>query len=223
MNALENKVVLVTGAGRGIGRTLAESFASHGAQVCANDISPLNVEAVCETITAQGGRARAYVMDIAKKMSAQALLNEVTDDFGQIDVLVNAAAVEPRGALLKMDEWDIMRTLQVNLIGAFVMTQSAGRIMRAQGGGLILNIAPLAGRESARDRAAYVASKFGLIGFTRQAALELAEEGIRINLLGSGLGPLATHNVSGHDIAELALSFCCGEWQHATGWLVNLS
>lgn len=223
MDTLKNKVVLVTGAGRGIGRVLAESFAAHGAQVCANDISPMNVEKVTETIQAQGGQAQAYIVDIAKKMSAQALINEVTDQWGRIDILVNAASVEPAKPLLDMDEWDISRAIQVNLVGTFLMTQSVGRIMRAQGSGLILNIAPLAGRETAADRAAYVASKFGVIGFTRQAALELSPAGIRINLLGTGLGPLATHHLIDRDIAEIALSFSIGEWRTATGWLVNLA
>lgn len=219
---MQEKVVLITGAGRGVGRVLAESFAAHGARVCLNDISPLNVEAAAAAIQEQGGQAEVFVMDISKKMSAQALLNEVTDALGRVDVLVNAASVEPDADALAMDEWDLLRALQVNLAGAFVMTQSAARVMRAQGGGVVLNIAALAGRFELPGRAAYVASKFGLVGFTRHAAPELAAAGVRMNLLGTGLGALATHHLPGFDVAEVALELCIGRWREASGWCVDI-
>ncbi len=218
---MQEPVVLLTGAGRGVGRALAQAFAARGARVCLNDISPLNVEAAAEEIRAAGGQAQAFVMDVAKKISAQALLNQVTDAYGRLDVLVNAAAVEPTGAVLAMDEWDILRTLQVNLLGAFLMTQSAARVMRAQGGGLVLNLADLRGRENQPERTAYVASQYGLVGFTRQAAPELAAAGVRLNLLGRGLGALATHTAPQQSLTEAALAFWRGEWQEASGRVVE--
>ena len=115
MTDFKGKVVLITGAGKGSGRTLAKAFARQGATVAANDISPINVEEAVEEIRAQGGDARAYVDDIAKKVGAQALVKQVEDDFGHIDILVNHAAVEPRSPLLDMDEWDWHRVLDVNL------------------------------------------------------------------------------------------------------------
>ncbi|HMB23688.1 MAG TPA: SDR family NAD(P)-dependent oxidoreductase [Anaerolineales bacterium] len=186
MDWLKDKVVLITGAGKGSGRSLAEAFARQGAIVAANDISPINVEEVVEQIRTQGGRAKAYIDDIAKKVGVQNIVNQVEDDFGQIDVLVNHAAVEPRVPLLNMDEWDWHRVLDVNLTGAFLMTQSVGRVMRARGSGVIVNLIA----ESARDEneAAFVASMQGLAAFTRQAAHELSPYGIRVHLAENASG-----------------------------------
>ena len=140
MDTLKDKVVLITGAGKGSGRILAQAFAEHGSLVAANDISPINVEEVIDQILAKGGRAKAYIDDVAKKVGVQNIINQVEDDFGRIDILINHAAVEPHVPLLDMDEWDWHRVLDVNLTGAFLMTQSVGRVMRAQGSGVILNL-----------------------------------------------------------------------------------
>ncbi len=188
MTDLKDKVVLITGAGKGSGRLLAESFAKRGATLAANDISPINVEEVVDHIVAKGGRARAYIDDVAKKVGAQNIVKQVEDDFGRIDILINHAAVEPHVPLLDMDEWDWHRVLDVNLTGAFLMTQSAGRVMRAQGSGVIINLIHGAAgaialvTESARDKneAAFVASMCGLDEFTRQAARELNPSGILV-------------------------------------------
>ena len=180
MNNLRDKVVLITGAGKGSGRYLAQAFAAHGAIVAANDISPVNVEEVVDRIVAQGGRARAYIDDVAKKVAAQNIVNQVQDDFGHIDILINHAAVQPHVSLLDMDEWDWHRVLDVNLTGAFLMIQSAGRVMRAQGSGVIINlITPK--QDWPEGEAAFVASMQGLDGLTRQAARELSPYGIHVH------------------------------------------
>ncbi|MFZ5910851.1 MAG: SDR family NAD(P)-dependent oxidoreductase [Chloroflexota bacterium] len=176
----DRQVVLITGAGKGAGRRLAQAFAARGALAALNDISPINVEEVAAQIIAQGGQARVYVDDVAKKVAAQALVRQVEDDFGRIDVLVNHASVEPRSPLLDMDEWDWHRVLDVNLTGAFLMTQSVGRVMRQQGGGVIVNLVTGAGSGSGEDRAAFIASMAGLEAFSRQAARELAPYHIRV-------------------------------------------
>lgn len=176
-----NKVILITGAGKGSGRKLAVAFAAQGATVAANDISPMNVEDAVAEINAQGGNARAYIDDIAKKVGAQALVKQVEDDFGRIDILVNHASVEPKFPLLEMDEWDWHRVLDVNLTGAFLMTQSAGRIMREQGGGVIINLISEAGRDESPLRAAFYASMAGLETLSQQAARELAPYGIHVH------------------------------------------
>ncbi len=176
---VKDKVILITGAGKGCGRILAEAFAARGACVAANDISPVNVDAVVRDILKQGGRAKAYVDDVAKKLGAQLIIKQVEDDFGQIDILINHAAVEPHVPLLDMDEWDWHRVLDVNLTGVFLMTQSVGRVMRANGRGVIINlITGTTGDES--NEAAFLASMSGLSGFTRQAARELGPYGIRV-------------------------------------------
>ena len=194
MNNLKNKVILITGAGKGSGRLLAKALAEHGAIVAANDISPINVEQVVDEINLQGGRAKAYIEDIAKKVGVQNLVNQVEDDFGRIDVLINHAAVEPNVPLLNMDEWDWHRVLDVNLTGTFLMTQSVGRVMREKGGGVtplaslkdsmgasgvIINLITGSTRDE-KSEAAFVASMNALEGFTRQAARELSPHGIRV-------------------------------------------
>ncbi|RPJ28791.1 MAG: SDR family NAD(P)-dependent oxidoreductase [Chloroflexi bacterium] len=191
MDKLKDKVILITGAGKGSGRILAKAFARQGAIVAANDISPVNVEEVVDQIIARGGRAKAYIDDVAKKVAAQNIINQVEDDFGRIDILINHAAVEPRVPLLDMDEWDWHRVLDVNLTGAFLMTQSAGRLMRTRASGVIINLihgAPGAtprvtgsARDESRSEAAFLASMQGLAGFTRQAARELNPYGIQVH------------------------------------------
>lgn len=183
-----NKVVLITGAGRGVGRALAEGFAIQGAIIAANDISPVSLDASVANIKAISGRVKDYVYDIAKKMSLQAMVTEILDDWGRIDVLINNATVEPHATILDMDEWEWRRTLDVNLSGPFFAIQSVGRVMREQGGGVIINIGSITGRDNGlKDRAAYVASKMGLIGLTREAARELTAYNIRVNAICPGI------------------------------------
>lgn len=179
MNKLKDKVVLITGAGKGSGRYLAEAFAERGAIVAANDISPINVEEVVDQIVAKGGQAKAYIDDIAKKVAAQSLVKQVEEDFGRIDILINHAAVQPQVSLLDMDEWDWHRVLDVNLTGAFLMIQSVGRLMRASSPGVIINLISPRPEQAGRE-AAFVASMSGLDGLTHEAARELSPYGIRV-------------------------------------------
>ena len=188
MYEFTDKVVLVTGAGRGIGRAIAEAFAERGAIVAANDITPVNLDETVERIAAAGGRCKDYVFDVAKKMPVQAMVSEIREDWGRIDILINNAGVEPHASILKMDEWDWRRTIDVNLTGPFFTLQSVGRVMREQGEGVVVNIASIAGRaHGLRDRAAYVASKMGLLGLVREAAREFAAYNIRVNAVCPGV------------------------------------
>ena len=220
MNSFEEKVVLVTGAGRGAGKAIAEALAARGAKVALNDISPVNVDEVVAQITTLGWQAKAYVDDVAKKVSVQAMVNNVTDDWGRMDILVNCANVEPHTPLLDLDEWDWHRTMDVNLTGAFLLIQSVGRVMREQGGGVIVNVIPVAGRAEMPDRGAYVASKFGLAGLTRQAAVELASHNIHVHAVCTGLPELATSEESHDDVAAAVLALCADD---STGQIINIS
>ncbi|MFA5874484.1 MAG: SDR family NAD(P)-dependent oxidoreductase [Anaerolineales bacterium] len=172
------KIVLITGAGKGTGRRVAEAFAAQGATVAVNDVSPVNLDETVAHILASGGQIKAYVEDIAKKMPIQTLLNSVLDDFGRIDILVNCAEVEPQKTVLEMDDWDWQRTLDVNMSGPFLLTQSVGRIMKEKGGGVIVHVGERA--KGPERRAAYFASKAGLAALSALAAYELSEFGIRV-------------------------------------------
>jgi NAD(P)-dependent dehydrogenase (short-subunit alcohol dehydrogenase family) len=192
MSDLKGKVVLVTGAGKGTGRTVAETFAARGASLAVNDISPVNLDETVAHIIALGGQVKPYVEDIAKKMPVQTLLNQVLDDFGRIDILVNCAEVEPTQSVLEMDDWDWQRTLDVNLTGPFLLTQSIGRIMKEKGVGIIVHMG-VRPRGSER-RAAYFASKAGAAALLETAAEELAPFGVRVQQVQS---------------ADEALEVCC--------------
>jgi NAD(P)-dependent dehydrogenase (short-subunit alcohol dehydrogenase family) len=203
MADFSGKVVLVTGAGKGTGHRLAESFAQKGAIVAANDISPMNVEMLVEQINASGGRAQAFVHDIAKKVALQAMVNEVTDTFGRIDILVNCANVEPHLPILDMDEWDLHRVYEVNAIGAVLTAQVVGRVMRAQGGGIIIETATKA---RGRPSAAYDSSRASILGLVESAAGELIPHNIRLFGLMVGSG----------DCSEAVFSLCRGDFAAGT-------
>ncbi len=183
---LDGRVALVTGAGRGIGRAIAEALAEGGASVACQDTTPINLDETVARISAKGGRARDYIFDLAKKMPVQAMIEQVIADWGSLDILVNNLRVKPRIPVLKMDEWDWHRTIDINLGGPFFTMQSAGRVMQDLGGGVIINIAALPGIEAAEaGLAAYHASMGGLIELTRTAARELEAHHVRVNAITS--------------------------------------
>jgi NAD(P)-dependent dehydrogenase (short-subunit alcohol dehydrogenase family) len=220
---LKDKIVLITGAGRGYGRELAKAFALQGARLALNDISPMNLDTLVTEIETLGGEAKAYVQDIAKKVPVQGLVMRVEDDFGKIDVLVNHSAVEPKKPVLDIDEWDWQRTIMVNLSAAFLMTQATGRVMKENGGGVIVNLIPLEGRDGQSGRTAYVASMMGLVGFTRQAASELGAFNIRVHAVGTGIAELQRAEAeipSGFN--EAVLYLCDEKNAHLNGQIVNI-
>lgn len=179
---LSGQAAIVTGAGAGVGRAVALMLAQSGAAVCVNDLNPDRAERVADEIAAAGGSALAVQADISNRFQAAALIEAAREEFGTITILVNAAGVYKVGALVKLDEWDWRRILEVNLTGAFFCSQLIGRVMADEGGGVIVNIASTAGHPNPLpDGVGYTASKAGLVGMTKQAALELAPHGVRVN------------------------------------------
>ncbi len=179
---LENRAALVLGAGRGEGRTIAESLAAAGAFVACFDFSPMHAEQTAVAIRQAGGRARAYSGDVIKKIAFQTVINQVTDDFGEerLDILVSAVHVAPQVHMLRLDEWDWHRGLDSNLTLPFLAAQVVGRIMQTHGGGVMLFV----GRSSPYpESVVYHAGKMGLLGLARHAAQALAPYHIRVHLL----------------------------------------
>ncbi|GEM_PF-110327 len=199
--ALAGKTALVTGAGRGVGRAIAEALAAQGVAVAANDINPDNLTQTVQHITQKGGRAREYLADVSKKFPLQAMLNQIEDDGSTIDLLVHTARVTPRRALLKMDEWEWRRTLEVNLTAAFLLTQVAGRVMRSrESGGLILHLVQTSTQP---NYAAYRAAAAGVLALARAAAQELVPDGIHVAAL--------VYQRESQAVIEKTLSLCASQ------------
>ena len=185
---LTGKGALVTGAGRGIGRAISLELARAGARVVCNDIDPDAAQGTAQEVRRAGGEASAYPADVADGEAVRRMMAEAVSRLGRLDVLVNNAGIEPKASILEMSEevWD--RTLAVNLKAVFLACQAAGRIMREQGGGVIINVSSIAGVRGPLPNAAhYCASKAGVYGFTKECAREFAQYGIRVNCVCPGV------------------------------------
>lgn len=184
---LDGDVAFVTGAGNGIGRSLALGLGEHGAAVVAGDVDLPGVEAVAARIEGRGGRAVALEVDVVDRASVDRAVRVAVERFGRLDVLVNNAAVATTQMVRDLPEADWRRVLDVNLTGPFICAQAVLPQMTAQGRGRIINVASVAAKRISYNAAAsYTASKAGLLAFTRHLAYEVAPDGINVNAVCPG-------------------------------------
>ena len=184
---LENKVALVTGASRGIGKEIALSLAKEGAAVILNyNGSKEKAESAAEEIRAAGGKAETYQCNVSDFEACGAMIQDLIKQYGKIDILVNNAGITRDGLLMKMSEEDFDAVLGTNLKGAFNTIRHMSRYFLKQKCGKIINISSVSGILGNAGQANYSASKAGVIGLTKSVARELASRGINVNAIAPG-------------------------------------
>ncbi len=185
---LADRVAVVTGGGRGIGRAVCESLARSGARVAVNySRSADAAEAAVQQITGAGGTAIAVQFDVAEEEQVERGFKEIVEAFGGVDVLVNNAGIAVDGLILRTKLEDWRRTVDVNLTGAFLCSRAATKLMvRGKRGGRIINISSVIGETGNGGQAAYSASKSGIFGLTKSLARELGSREITVNAITPG-------------------------------------
>lgn len=207
MGNFTGKSVLVTGAGRGIGRGIAMAFASEGANVvlgyCGND------EAAGKTLSeieAEGGHAAIFKGNVSDSGEVSAMTDFAVKTFGRLDVLVNNAGITRDGLALRMSDEDFDRVIDVNLRGCFLCCRAAGKYMMKQRSGAIVNISSIVGISGNAGQANYAASKAGVIGLTKSLAKEFSAWGIRVNSVAPGFVETDMTGVLSEKLRESMLS-----------------
>lgn len=202
---LKDKVAVITGASRGIGKAAALALASQGAKVVINYARSSDAaEATVKEITAAGGEAIALQADVSQSAEVDNLIKQTLDKFGRVDVLVNNAGITKDTLLLRMKPEQWQAVIDLNLTGVFLCTKAVSKTMLKQRSGRIINIASVAGQMGNPGQANYSAAKAGVIGFTKTVAKELASRGVTVNAVAPGfIETDMTHDLKSDDIIQL--------------------
>jgi len=187
MKLLENKLALITGGSRGIGKGIVEVFAAQGAHVAFTyNSSAEAANAMADELSQNGVIVKAYQSDAAQFDQAESLVAQVLADFGSIDILINNAGITKDNLLIRISEEDFDRVIEVNLKSVFNMTKAVQRTMLKQRHGSIINMSSIVGVQGNAGQTNYAASKAGIIGFSKSVALELGSRNIRCNVIAPG-------------------------------------
>ncbi len=187
MKLLEGKTAIITGASKGIGKGIAEVFANHGANIAFTYLSSVEAAQAFEKELGETGvKVKGYKSDASVYASAEELANNVLEEFGSIDIVVNNAGVTRDNLLMRMSEEDFDKVIQINLKSVFNLTKSVQRTMLKQRSGSIINISSVVGVKGNAGQSNYAASKAGIIGFSKSIALELGSRNIRCNAIAPG-------------------------------------
>lgn len=184
---LKNKIAIVTGSGRGIGKSIAIELAKEGAKVIVSDIDIKECQNVCNEIKKIGSDAIAVKCDVSKKSDVDAIIETTIQKFQKIDILVNNAGVVLMKPFVEMTEKDWDFILDINLKGVFLCTNAVAKQMIKQKSGKIISVASIAGEVGFINTSAYCASKAGIINLTRELALELSPHNINVNAIAPGV------------------------------------
>lgn len=202
---LKNKIALITGAGRGIGRAIAIALGKEGAEVVINyNGSEERAKEVKQTIEENGGKASIYKCNVSDFVACEAMIKDIVKEYGHLDILVNNAGITKDGLIMKMKEEDFDSVLNVNLKGTFNTIRHSARQMLKQRSGKIINISSVSGILGNVGQANYAASKAGVIGLTKTMARELGSRGITVNAIAPGFVDTEMTEVLSEEIRENA-------------------
>ncbi|MFH1753071.1 MAG: 3-oxoacyl-[acyl-carrier-protein] reductase [Candidatus Omnitrophota bacterium] len=183
---MENKVALVTGGARGIGREIVNRFAGEGADIAVCDINQEALDEVKKEVESMGRKCLTFASDVTKAVEVDSMVSNILDNFKKVDILINNAGITRDGLLVRMSEKDWDSVLDINLKGVFNCTKAVAKPMMKQRWGRIINIASIIGIMGNAGQANYAASKGGIIAFTKSVAKELASRNINVNAIAPG-------------------------------------